>query len=322
MKALSFFSLAAARALLLVPVITLVADPGVLTAQQGTGVLTRYDLAGKPTREVALAAELGEISGLAFSADGRLFAHGDETGMVWQLDPATGAIIKRFALADTGSVRADAADELQKTSRKQRKRRRQERRDKIVRADFEDIQVVNGRVWLLASDGVLYESAEGPDGAHVPYVRHDLKLEDKCEFEGLTTDEAQRALLLLCKVPHTDAWLGKVTVVAFDLASGRLEPKPRLVVPYKRLAGPTGVSKFHGSAFALAPGGQSYVLIAGPQRTFAEVALDGRVLSGGALDRASHRQPEGIAFASNGTILISDEAAGKQATIAWYAPRR
>ncbi len=46
------------------------------------------------------------------------------------------------------------------------------------------------------------------------------------------------------------------------------------------------------------------------------------VLGGARLAADRHRQPEGIAIAPDGTPLISDEAAGKTATITGYACRR
>jgi hypothetical protein len=46
-----------------------------------------------------------------------------------------------------------------------------------------------------------------------------------------------------------------------------------------------------------------------------------RVLGGGTLDSKHHRQPEGIAIAPDLSLLISDEGAGKDATLATYAWR-
>ena len=47
-----------------------------------------------------LPKSLREVSGLAFTADGRLFAHDDERAIVYQLDYSDGAVVKRFALGD------------------------------------------------------------------------------------------------------------------------------------------------------------------------------------------------------------------------------
>ena len=73
------------------------------TAEAGRGpaerqgppeVASRYGLGGAPTWRAELPDDLMEISGLAFTADGRLFAHGDEVATVWELDPRSGTVRK------------------------------------------------------------------------------------------------------------------------------------------------------------------------------------------------------------------------------------
>src|SRR5574339_266282 len=69
-----------------------------------TSAPAAYDLASAPAASVRLPAELHEISGLAVSADGRVFAHGDEEGTIYQLDPRSGRVTKQFALAAEGDT--------------------------------------------------------------------------------------------------------------------------------------------------------------------------------------------------------------------------
>jgi hypothetical protein len=110
------------------------------------------DLASSPASKVSLPTELHEISGLAVTADGRVFAHGDEDGTVYQLDPRSGRVTKRFALAATG----DDPDLGKKV------------RDGRLTGDFEDIAIAGDRFFLISSNGVLLEFAEGEDGGSVP----------------------------------------------------------------------------------------------------------------------------------------------------------
>jgi uncharacterized protein YjiK len=276
-----------------------------LPAPGPRGVLGRYDLAGEPSWQVRLPKDLNEISGLAFSGDGRLFAHGDQDATIWQLDAAHGKVLKTFTVA--------AGDHDPDLGKKRGKG--------TLAGDFEDIQIVGNRFFLISSNGVLIEFREGAGGASVPYTAHDTGLGKTCEIEGLTYDPASRALLILCKIPHTEAYRKQVVLFAWPLDRGATDTTPRIRVDYDRLAG-TGSSSFHGSAVALAPGGQSLVLVAGPQEAFAELSLTGEVLSSGGLDRKAHRQPEGLAFAPDGTLLVSDEGGGKRATLSGYAPKR
>ena len=277
-----------------------------VAAGEPRGVLGRYDLAGEPSWEEKLPKKLDEISGLAFSGDGRLFAHGDQDATIWQLDPRSGKVLKTFAVAATGKD-----PDLGK----------KEAKSGPLAGDFEDIQIVGDRFFLVSSNGVLIEFREGADGASVPYTAHDTGLGKQCEIEGLAWEASDRSLLILCKVPHQDRYRNQIVIFAWLLDREAADTAPRFRVEYSSLTG-TGERDFHGSAMAVAPGQRSLVLIAGPQKAFAELALDGQVLSSGGLEGKAHRQPEGIAFAPDGTLLVSDEGAGKRATLSGYAPRR
>ncbi len=268
------------------------------------GEVARYRLGAAPVRQITLPEELREISGLALGANGRLFAHGDEEATVFQIDPTTGQVLERFHLAPTGQE-----PDLGKKAQKGR-----------VAGDFEDMAIVGGRFFLVTSGGVLLEFAEGEDGASVPYTAHPTGLGERCEVEGLTHDAGAGELLLLCKEFHAKAERGRVAAYGWSIADRRLEPTPRLVVPYATLRPLTGTKAFNGSALAFTPGGRSLVLVAGPQRLFVEIT-DGRATEGGSLDRAAVEQPEGIAFLRDGSLLISSEGGRGMATLNAYAPR-
>jgi hypothetical protein len=83
-----------------------IAGPALLVAGAAgrDSALPHYALDGKPTSEVHLDKARREISGIAFTADGRLLAHGDEHALVWQLDPGSGKVLKRFGLGRAGQV--------------------------------------------------------------------------------------------------------------------------------------------------------------------------------------------------------------------------
>jgi uncharacterized protein YjiK len=92
-------------------------------------------------------------------------------------------------------------------------------------------------------------------------------------------------------------------------------------VPESEVARVTRVDQFHGSAMAVAPESDALILIAGPQRRIIEISSNGELVAGKALEARLHRQPEGLAFTADRTILISDEAAGARATLTAYAYR-
>ena len=263
-------------------------------AARAQSSLAHYDLAGAPLWRSRLPVALTEISGLAV-ADGALYAHGDEQAKIYRLDLATRQITARFGLAGRGG---------------------------LLHADFEDIQVVGPRVFLVTSEGVVYESAIGRDNRLVEAVRRTPGLGGGCEVEGMAYDPPTRALLLLCKQVKSKKWKGQVVVLAVSAETWRMEPAPRIVIPEDRLEALTGSRRFNGSAIARHPRTGTWLLLAGPQSAYAEVDGAGRLLGGGALDRKRHPQPEGIAVTPDLTLLVSDEGGKDAATITAYAYRQ
>ncbi len=134
----------------------------------------------------------------------------------------------------------------------------------------------------------------------------------------MSWDEATKSLLLLCKTTQSKRWKDHVVIVAVSAEDWRFEPEPRILIPESRLRKVTGEKRFNGSAIVRHPRTGTYLLVAGPQRAFAEVSARGEVLGGGLLDKGRHPQPEGLAIAPDLTLLISDEAAGGQASITGY----
>ena len=254
--------------------------------------LPHYTLDDASGEQHHLPKALSEISGLAFTADGRLLAHGDEAAIVWEIDPRTGRPVKRFGLGRSGQV---------------------------LKGDFEDIQVVDGRVYLVSSAGDIVGGAEGRDGAVVSSASTTEGLAGVCEVEGLAWDPGTRSFLLLCKDVKSRRWRNQVVVLAVSGETWELEPKPRMVISEKDLDRATGAKGFHGTALVRHPRTGTYLLLAGPEHAYAEVDAAGRVLGGGRLDPKRHRQPEGIAIAPDLTLLVSDEGAGKDATLTAYA---
>lgn len=262
-------------------------------AARAQSALEHYDPKASPAWRTDLPVALTEISGLSVDG-GRLFAHGDEQATVYQLDLGSRRIVSRFGLAGRAG---------------------------LLHADFEDIQVVGDRVFLVTSAGVIYEAPVAADNHLVESIRRTPGLGGGCEVEGMTFDPATRALLLLCKTVRSKKWKDHVVVLAISTETWRFEPSPRILIPEKRLHGATGAKRFHGSAITRHPRTGTYILVAGPERVYAEIDGRGEVLGGGELERKRHPQPEGIAVAPDLSLLISDEGAKDAATITAYAYR-
>lgn len=231
----------------------------------------------------ALPHELREISGLALNPQGRLFAHADETGAVFEIDTASGRLVKRFFVGDPP-----------------------------VADDFEGIAWARGAFHLVTSDGTLLRFAEGADGEHVAFERSETGFGAQCEIEGLHA-AADDVLLMACKTLR-DPRLGvHLVLLAWSLAEARPEPARNVLVP---LPAPS----FNPSGLTRCPRSGSLLLVAAQQRALLEVSEDGALVRALRLpDRNRHPQMEGIELTAAGSLIIADEGANGRGRIGVYA---
>jgi uncharacterized protein YjiK len=230
--------------------------------------------------------DLDELSGIALTHDGRLLAHGDERGQVSEIDYRRGVVTKQFVVGRP-----------------------------TVNADFEAIAVANGIVFLLASNGTLYEFREGANGERVDYTTHDTRLGKECEFEGLAFDSTLNALLLACKNVGTKHLRDHLVIYRWSL-DGNGHRLSRLTVPLKGILESLGEKELHPSDIAVDPLTGNYVLIAN-EKAIVEITPDARVVFARKLPRG-HDQPESIAITRDSILIIGDEAKNGPAVITLY----
>jgi len=255
-------------------------------------VLDRYDLSRDGGSQEKLPRSLEEISGLALTEGGHLLAHNDERAVVYQLDPSEGTVIKAFSAGIGG-----------------------------IRGDFEGIATVGGRVFLVTSSGEVLETAEGEDGDAMDYRLNRTRLEGLCEFEGLAYDAASHSLLLPCKETKTRELAGHLVVLEVKLDPMRAYPVPRIFIPFQELEESDLGDSFHPSAIEIHPGTGRAFLVSAQEEAILEVSPQGALLGGHSLSGKTHRQPEGITFLRDGTLLIADEGRGKRGRLTRYEPR-
>lgn len=240
--------------------------------------------------QVNLSHKLKEISGIAFSPDGRLFCHDDERAVIYQIDPVTGDIIKSFYF---GLL--------------------------VKQGDFEDIEIVGKDFYLITSNGILYKFKEGADDQRVDYEALDTDLGKHNNVEGLCYDPATNTLLLALK-GDPGAGLDKdyKAVYSFYLSSHKREQKPRFVLDKKELKKLSDEKDFEPSGIARHPVTGDFYVIAAAGNLMVQLSPDGVVQSVQQLNRKLHDQPEGIAFSNDGKLYISDEGK-KQGTLTVYS---
>lgn len=269
------------------------------TQERGSpGSLADYRFDPESAARWTLPGRLAEVSGLAVTADGRLLAHGDEEGVVYELDYRSGGIVKRFRLSDT---------------------------ERPVAGDFEGIAAVEDRIYLVTSAGRLFECREGADRESVLFQVHATGVGRDCEVEGLAYDAARRDLLLLCKRSRGADLRGRVAIYRWSVIGERLREESRTVIPVADFARPLGEDEFRPSGIEWRAASGNYFLVAARPGAVAEVTPDGRVLAVERLSARRHRQAEGIAFAPDGALIVADEGAGRRARLTVYpvsgAPR-
>lgn len=235
-----------------------------------------------PKAQLALSKKLKEISGLAVDARGRLFAHDDESGIVYQLDPSSGKVVKSFRLGRT-----------------------------LVTEDFEGIAIAGDRFFLVTSSGDVFEFPEGPDDGRVEYRVYKTALSRDNDVEGLCYDPETDALLLACKADPGPGLKKARAVYAFTLSDRTLQRKPRFILKRKDIEKHTRGGTFEPSAIERDPATGHFILLAAQGMSVLEISSDGSIISQRKLGRKLHTQPEGLTFLPSGDMLICDEGASR-----------
>jgi len=250
----------------------------------GKGSLNEYDISNESAEKIALPSELMEVSGITFTNDNRMFAHGDEDGDIFEIDPQSGKVIKKFSI---GSFLT-------------------------VKGDFEDIAYAKGKFYLVESNGKIYEFSEGSNGELVKFKTYKTFLSGKNDVEGLCYDNETNSLLLACKGSGGKEYGKDKTVYTFSLDNLELDEIPRFVISAKDIKNNSVEGKFNPSGIAKNPLSGSFYIIAASGNTILEISKAGEVLDQADLPEKVHIQAEGIAFKSDGTLYISNEGRGKE----------
>ena len=258
-------------------------------ATAAESVLSRYSFEAASFTQWKLPKRLKEISALALDDDGRLFALEDEHAIVYQIDYGDGGLRKAFALGEP-----------------------------TLRGDFEGIAIVADAFYLLTSDGTLFRAPEGRDGEHVAFERIATGLAPYCEFEGLALDADSANLLLACKrsrraVDSARRWIFRFSTHAQRIVS------PAISVDVSRVAAWLHSKSFEPSGIDVVDG--HLLLVAARQRALVETDANGALVAALPLPLAKrHHQPEGIAVARDGRIIIADEGGNGRARLGVYRP--
>ena len=252
-----------------------------------------YDLS-QATATFSLPKKLAEISALATISPTELIAVQDEKGIIFTLSTVTGKITKEFKFAKKG--------------------------------DFEGIEVMDGHIFVLRSDGVLFmiDSLNGEETESAELFK--TSLTRRCDAEGLVKDVAFDRLLILCKERDLLGPKNAKSIFSFDVRSKKLSERPFIVYDNDDISkliggGKSRLQRFKPSAIAIHPLDNTLYILSSADRRLVVSDRSGNLLLEHQFEKNTLRQPEGITFSTNGDLYIASEAGGKKAVLAFYKHR-
>lgn len=227
-------------------------------------------------RTLDLPGELREVSGLAVASPTSVFAHNDERPRISEIELATGRVLRSFAFGS------------------------------IARDDFEGVAVVDGRIFVITSYGILSSFAPAADGAEVQAEVQDSGAGARCEVEGLSASPRPGELLILCKNVRGRGNRGRLLVLRWTIAANRLEDSPWLD------SGATDALSDARTALAPSsidwdPRSRRVAILAARQHLLLLLDENGREVERRPLDEGRHPQAEGVAIMPSGEVVVADE---------------
>ncbi|MBY0479430.1 MAG: SdiA-regulated domain-containing protein [Chitinophagaceae bacterium] len=228
-----------------------------------------------PTASWELPTDLKEISGIGLINDSVMLCQEDEKGVLYLYNLSTKQIDRTISFGKPD--------------------------------DYEDLAIVGQDVYVLKSNGNVHLVA---GYLQTPAVtKYKTTLSGKNDTEGLCYDPVSKSFLITCKEEQGLAEAPKSTkaVYSFNFKAGEDNAGKTLLVFEEK--------DFKASAVAVHPvTGNIFVLSAG-KRKLVELNRAGKLMNRYELSNELFKQPEGLTFAANGDLYISNEADGGKATI-------
>jgi len=262
-----------------------------------------YDLAS-PSERLELPDTLREISGICQLSKTTFVCVQDENGILFIYDIQKNEIIKQYFFAENG--------------------------------DYEGIARVGSTIFVLRSDGVLYEIQDF-ESDKPETVMHQTGV-IAMNNEGLCYDEDNNRLLIAAKgkIGKGPELKDKRIIYGFDLKSMTLIDEPifdfnlaaikkfarnnniELETKVKKNKGEESeeeVLKFMTSAISIHPKTKRLYLLSAAEHLFFIFDEQGNIEHMEQLDKELFNKAEGITFLENGDMLVSNEAQTKKATL-------
>jgi uncharacterized protein YjiK len=247
-----------------------------------------YDLSA-PDDKMELDDKLHEISGLAYLPDEDLIlAENDEKGTIYTVD-FKGKTIEASKLKFGG------------------------------KGDYEDIVHTDSVEYLLVSPGSIVEVRRARDTA-ITTLEYTLDAGGTNEFEAMYMDSARKGIVLICKECAKEK--DKIRrAYLYDMVTHRFSLDPLYNISILEIQTLLNDSKaeFKPSAAAINPVTGQLFIVASVGKLLVIADRNGKVQQAIKLDPQLFNQPEGLTFAPNGDLYISNEGGEGIATILRFA---
>ncbi|MBN2344220.1 MAG: hypothetical protein JXR45_22185 [Deltaproteobacteria bacterium] len=266
------------------------------------GKIDGYDL-NQPTRQMILPHFLMEASGLTDISATEVAVVQDESGSFFVYDLMKQKVTKSVTFGPAG--------------------------------DYEGMTRVKDCIYILKSNGELYKVDHWRSNPTVTSQRLRLSTTDN---EGLGWDPGAKKLLIAPKSRWQNGKEFKNLRPVFFLAPENIAVSPEVALTVDveeilRFAEENGLSlpssktkkgktkvrlHFRPASIAVHPKTGEFFIISAVDRTLASFDRSGKVTGFQHLPASLFRQPEGITFLPDNTMVIINEAAGHQPTILRY----
>jgi uncharacterized protein YjiK len=232
----------------------------------------------KDKQEFIMPDELLEVSGIDYLENDNIAAINDEKGILYFLNLRTDSI---------SSVKFGG------------------------KGDYEDVVVTDTACFILDSDGDLFEL----DPKTEEVAEYKLKVKGKVEFESLVWYRKLNKLVLLTKEQRKKH--NAISAYTFNLQTREFDPKPFFHITFKEIF--VKLENYNAeckpSAAALSPINNKLYVLASVGKVLLECTPEGVLEKIYKINPTHFPQPEGITFADNGDMYISNEGLEGKGTI-------
>lgn len=228
---------------------------------------------------IVLDKELLEISGMFYMPDTRIAAINDEDGKIFLINSTTGD----YTVTKFGRKR-----------------------------DYEDIVMVGNYFYVLESNGNIHRVPAGQANVEEEF---EFPRDKKIEFESIYYDPQLGKLVLLSKEQRET----KKGVIAYTFSMDSLQFSDNILFEIRRKEIHKWLkdnnAQFKPSAATIHPILNRLFIVASVGKAMLQTTLNGTIEAAWQLNPDQFPQPEGICFAPNGDMFISNEGVDGKATI-------